>query len=344
MKTPLVSFTPEELAGRLANEYQQPKYRAEQIYKWAIKGTEIEDMTNIPKAFRQQLSEDYVSLGLEIVEKHYEKKTDTTKYLMKTNDDIVIECVALIYTEKLTVCVSSQAGCRMGCKFCMSGQKGLLRNLTAAEMLSEAILVSKDCGIPVTNIVLMGSGEPLDNYDAVRRFIKLASEDKGLNIGVRRITVSTCGLIPGVKKLTEDLPGVNLSLSLHCAVPEIRKTIMPIENAYSVVDVIEACKEYRKKSGRLITCEYTVIEGVNDTEHCARALAKLLRGTDMTVNLIDYNENPLYRKKNRRGVTEEFANKLKNLKINYTIRRKLGSDINSACGQLRASYMENSGK
>ncbi len=340
MKTPIISFTPEELSGRLTAEYSQPAYRAGQIWQWAVRGVPIEEMNNIPLALRKELAQKYVSSALSVVEKHREKKTGTVKYLLATQDDITVECVGLIYSERLTVCVSSQAGCRMGCRFCMSGADGFIRNLTAAEMLSQVITVSADTGIPVSNIVLMGSGEPLDNYDAVRRFISLCGLEGGLNVGVRRITLSTCGLAEGIDRLTEDAPGINLSLSLHCAVPDIRRTIMPIEASHPLKEAIEACKRYRRASGRLITCEYAVIGGLNDTDGCARALARLLAGTDMSVNLIDYNEKADFHPANKRGTVEEFANKLKNHKINYTIRRKLGSDINAACGQLKAAYTE----
>lgn len=340
MTIPITGLTLAELTQKITDSYNQPRFRAEQIYSWAVKGTEITDMRNIPNTLKDELSKEFTSTALTLTLKKEEKRTDTIKYLFTTNDNITIESVALIYSGRLTVCVSSQAGCRMGCKFCVSGENGLIRGLTAAEIIAQPILISKDQSLPVSNIVLMGSGEPLDNYDAVRRFIRLCGEEKGLNIGIRHITLSTCGIIPGIKRLTNDDLGVNLSLSLHCAIPEIRKTIMPVENAYSITDVIEVCKEYRKKSGRRITCEYAVIEGINDTEACAKAIYKLLAGTDMTVNVIDYNEKASFKAKNKRGAAEEFANKLKNLKINYTIRRKLGSDINAACGQLKAGYGE----
>ena len=339
MKKIITGFTIEEFTEDFFLNYDEPAYRAKQIYQNAVSGNEPKDMSNIPKALREKLSSEYVSVGMRFIKKYEEKRTATTKYLLSTQDEILIECVALIYEDKLTVCVSTQAGCRMGCAFCASGEGGLIRNLTAGEMISQLSAVSSDMGLSVHNVVLMGSGEPLDNYDEVKKFILLMTDERALNIGKRHITLSTCGIEPMIRKLADDGLGVNLSLSLHAAIPNIRSGIMPVQNAYPVEKVIEACNYYRQKTSRRITCEYCVIEGVNDTDECAHALKKLIDKTDIAVNLIDYNKKDNYLNANKGNCADEFANKLKKLKITCTIRRKLGSGINAACGQLKSRYM-----
>ncbi len=339
MKKTITGYLPQEFSARFLRDFDEPAYRAKQIYKNAMKGCDIENMSDIPKPLREGLNEKYIVCAMKTIKKIEEARTSTTKYLLKTWDNILIECVALMYEDKLTVCVSTQAGCRMGCAFCCSGEGGFIRNLSAGEMVSELLAVAKDKNTSVHNIVLMGSGEPLDNYNEVKKFILIATNENALNIGKRHITLSTCGIEPMIRKLADDDLGINLSLSLHSAVPQIRKEMMPVERAYPIADVIEACNYYRKKTSRRITCEYCVIQGVNDTKECAYTLKKLIGDTDIIVNLIDYNKKESYLKTNKSDCTDEFAKKLKMLKINCTIRRKLGSGINAACGQLKSQYL-----
>lgn len=336
----LFTIDDEKIEKVITQEFNQPKFRVKQLISWILKGCPFSEMSNLSKDFRKALEEEYIELPLAYEYKMVEKRTDTTKYLFRTNDDIIIEAVGLIYDGKLTVCVSTQAGCAMGCKFCSSTVGGLIRNLTAEEMVSQLILASKDKGIPVNNIVLMGSGEPLNNYDNVKAFIDYIIRPDTLNIGIRHITLSTCGLAKGIDKMTEDKLFVNLSLSLHSAVSEIRKSIMPVETACSFKEAFASCCKFREASGRRITLEYCVIEGVNDGEESARALFNLMKGTDAEVNLIDYNKKEGYLKQNSTSAADDFAKKLKKFKINYTLRRRLGSSINAACGQLKSRYLK----
>ncbi len=343
-KQVLFDLNDEVIENTVTAEFKQPKFRAKQLKEWILKGYEFCEMSNLPKGFRDALQEKYNPLSLTYEYKMVENKTDTTKYLFKTKDDIIIESVGLIYDGKLTVCVSTQAGCAMGCKFCSSTVGGLIRNLTADEMVAQLVLASKDKGLSVNNIVLMGSGEPLNNYDNVKEFIDYITKPDTLNIGIRHITLSTCGLAKGIDRMCEDKLFVNLSLSLHSAVSEIRKSIMPVENACSFTEAFEACCRFREASGRRITLEYCVIEGINDGEESARALFSLMKGTDAEVNLIDYNKKEGYLKQNSTSAADEFAKKLKKYKINYTLRRRLGSSINAACGQLKSRYLKGESK
>lgn len=340
MNKSLISMSDDEFYKTLTEEFNQPKFRVEQLKNWLIKGAGYDEMKNIPSDLTQKLKEKYPAYSLEFEYKTTEERTQTTKYLLKTLDGILIECVALIYDGKLSVCVSTQAGCAMGCKFCSSTVGGLIRNLSSDEMVSQLLLVSRDQGLVVRNVVLMGSGEPLNNYDNVKNFIRYICSPDTLNLGKKHITLSTCGIPGGIDKMREDKLFVNLSLSLHCAVSEIRKEIMPVERAYPVKEVFKKCCEFRKESSRRITLEYCVIEGTNDTDECAKALFDLLKGTDAEVNIIDYNKKDGYLIENSRSAADDFANKLKKYRINYTIRRKLGSSINAACGQLKSSYVK----
>ncbi len=339
MKKPLAGLTLKQLEEILINEYAQPAFRAKQIYEWIYKGAQIQDMRNIPLELRNALEADYTASALEIVEKQSEQKSGTIKYLLKTKDDIIIECVVLSYEHGSTICVSTQAGCAMGCTFCASGKDGLYRNLSAGEMISQLICVTADTKQKIANIVMMGSGEPLNNYKEVLNFILLANDKMGFNIGIRHITISTCGIIQGIKKLIEDKIFVNLSVSLHSPLSQMRSEMMPIEKKNPISEVVKTCEAYREASGRRITYEYCVIENLNDTTQCADALYRLIGHTDAHVNLIGINDgNGVYGKNNAKAV-EEFADKLKKRDINCTIRRKLGSSINAACGQLKSRYL-----
>ena len=340
MKKTLAGMFPNEIETLITDTYNQPKYRAKQVQEWMNKATDIMDMSNLPLSLREELSQTYDLSALTIEEKYIEEESDTYKYLLKTKDGIIIECVLLCYEHGNTLCVSSQAGCRMGCEFCVSGQDGLLRNLNAAEMISQIYCVMQDTGKQITNIVMMGSGEPFDNYEEIIRFIRLINDPDGLQIGIRHITVSTCGIIPGIERLTEEGPYVNLSVSMHSPHSSMREEMMPCEKAYPIQQVVKTCNEYRSRSGRRITYEYSVIEGLNDTQWCADGIYRLLKGTDAHINLIDINVGNGRYKENKTHAIFEFAKKLEQLNINYTIRRKLGSSINAACGQLISKFVE----
>ncbi|MBR6801853.1 MAG: 23S rRNA (adenine(2503)-C(2))-methyltransferase RlmN [Eubacteriaceae bacterium] len=338
MKKYLAGLTLAEMENIVTEEFHQPKFRAKQLYEWVYKAKEIDEMTNLPKNFRQELQLSYDSFALESKSVLKEQKSETEKYLLRTKDDIIIEAVLLRYEHGSSVCVSTQAGCGMHCKFCASGKNGLLRNLTAGEIISQVLIISRLAGVEVTNIVLMGSGEPLNNYNEVKKFIYLANDEKALNISIRKITLSTCGIIPGIRKMIDDELFVNLSLSLHSPIHEMRLDMMPAEKAYPVKDVIKACDEYRAASKRRMTYEYCVIEGLNDTDECANELYKLIGHSDGLVNLIDVNSGSGAYDENTKGVCEVFKEKLDKRGINATLRRKLGSSINAACGQLKAQY------
>lgn len=334
---PLIGKTKDEYDAIVSSLGEAP-YRARQIEKSVNAGRLIDEMSELSLKLRERLKADYTTFALDEKSVLTEEKTDTRKFLLRMQDSVLIECVGMVYDGKLSVCVSTQAGCPMRCVFCESGRNGLIRSLTSPEIISQAYIVSRNMGMPVHSVVLMGSGEPLLNYRNVKEFIEFITREDTLGIGVRRITLSTCGVTSGIKRMTEDGLGVNLSLSLHCAVPEIRKTIMPSEEKFPLSEAYKACMEYRKASGRLITLEYSVIDGVNDSLECARALAELIKGSDCEVNIIDYNPTEGYRGANKANTAGEFAKKLKRLGINYTIRRKLGSSVAAACGQLKSSY------
>ncbi len=338
MKNSLAGLTLQEMETIVVEEFHQPKFRAKQLYEWVYKAKEIDEMNNLPKNFRQELQLSYDTFALESKSVLKEQKSETEKYLLRTKDDIIIEAVLLRYEHGSSVCVSTQAGCGMHCKFCASGKNGLLRNLTAGEIISQVLLISRLAEVDVTNIVLMGSGEPLNNYEQVKKFIYLANDEKALNISIRKITLSTCGIIPGIRKMIDDELFVNLSLSLHSPIHEMRLDMMPAEKAYPVVEVIKACDEYRSASKRRITYEYCVIEGLNDTDECADALYRLIGHSDGLINLIDVNSGSGAYEENKKGVCEVFKEKLDKRGLNATLRRKLGSSINAACGQLKAQY------
>ena len=341
MKDYLINYDKTALEYIITHGYNQPVFRAGQINGWLYKGAEICEMHNLPSAFRLALADKYEAFPLSYKFDLYEEKTDTRKFIFSTADGIFIESVALNYDHGICVCVSTQAGCRMGCAFCESGKGGLIRNLTPGEMLSQIIRISKMLSRRITNIVLMGSGEPLDNYDNVKEFILRANSPDGLSISMRNITLSTCGIVSGIKRLIEDKIFVNLSLSLHAPSHELRSKIMPVEKAYNINEAIQACKQYRKESSRRITLEYCLIEGFNDTAECAKALYQICKNTDMLINLIDVNSTKGKYTRNSVHCMRNFVEKLKSYNINYTIRRRLGSSINAACGQLRSEYAAN---
>lgn len=342
-KKDLRSIKYKELA-EIIESFSEKSFRAKQIYDWIhVKGVEsFDEMLNVPKSLKEKLGAEYAIYTVE-KERMQESAIDSTrKYLFKLHDDQMIESVFMRYEHGNSVCVSSQVGCRMGCKFCASTIDGLYRNLTAGEILGQIYSIQRDTGERVSNVVIMGSGEPFDNYDNVIDFLDMISDEKGLNISGRNITVSTCGLVPKIKEFAELQYGTTLAISLHASNDEKRKEIMPIANKYSISEIIEACRYFFEKTGRRLTFEYSLIAGVNDTDEDAKELASLLRGINCHVNLIPVN--PIKERSfeaPKREAALAFKNKLEKKHINVTIRREMGRDIDGACGQLRRKYVNN---
>ena len=318
-------------------------FRAKQLYQWMHEklAADFDEMTNLPKSFREKLAADYIWTSLETVDVRISGVDGTRKYLFCLEDGNVIESVLMRYKHGNSVCVSSQAGCRMGCRFCASTLNGLARNLRASEILEQVYRIQRDTGERVSNVVVMGSGEPMDNYENVVRFIRLLSAPEGLNISQRNITVSTCGLVPQIYRLAEEGLQITLALSLHAPSDEVRRELMPIANRYPLREVLDACGNYYEKTGRRLTFEYSLVKGVNDNLEEAKALARLIGGYHGHVNLIPVNpiKERDYVQSNREAV-EAFKNYLERQGINVTVRREMGRDIGGACGQLRKSYMD----
>ena len=338
----LLSFTKPELRA-LIEELGDRSYRADQLYDWLHKkkAASFQEMTNLPKALKEKLAEKTCFFAPEIRARQISKLDGTRKYLFKLADGNYVESVWMSYHHGNSVCVSSQVGCRMGCKFCASTLLGLTRNLTAGEMLSQIYAIERDTGERVSNIVVMGTGEPLDNYDALVRFLRMVSDGDGLHISERNITVSTCGLVPEIRKLKDEKLMIHLALSLHAPTDALRETMMPIARRYRLREVLDALRDYYKVGRRRLTFEYSLIRGVNDTGECAKQLAKLLRGFNCLVNLIPVNPvtETGYRETTPAGV-QGFKKKLENNGIHVTIRREMGRDIDGACGQLRKRCTE----
>lgn len=317
-----------------------PKFRAKQVYDWMYKGaTKFEDMKNLPKDMITTLNEIAYVSKLEIINKLV-SSDGTTKYLFKLEDSNIIESVCMKYSYGNTACISTQVGCKMGCSFCATGIGGYIRNLTSGEMIDQIIQMSEDLGERISRVVLMGSGEPLDNFDSVMEFLYVANLAEGLNIGMRKITISTCGLSNKIYELADKNMQVNLSISLHAPNDEIRKKIMPVSKKYSINDIVKACKHYINITGRRVTFEYSLIKDVNSSKQNAQELAYLLKGMLCHVNLIPVNnvtENEYKGPSNKE--IQLFAEVLKRAEIPVTVRRELGSDINAACGQLRSNYL-----
>ena len=333
--TDVKSMTMEELKEFMTKIGEKP-FRAKQIYAWLHQQlvTSWDEMTNLSKSLREKLSA-YPITALTQADVRISKIDGTRKYLFQLEDGNVIESVLMRYHHGNSVCISSQVGCRMGCRFCASTIGGLTRCLLPSEMLDQIYRIQSITGERVSNVVVMGSGEPMDNYDNVIRFLRLVSHDKGLNISQRSLTISTCGIVPGIRKFAQEGLAVTLALSLHAPNDEVRKTLMPIAGTYKLHDVLEACHYYYEKTGRRLTFEYSLVRGVNDNLDEARALVKLIRDQHGHVNLIPVN--PIRERSFRsfRKDVERFQRELTGLGINATIRRTLGSDIQAACGQLR---------
>lgn len=337
MKIILPDYTQEEAYGLMP---ELKKYTVRQIYAWLPLGKEFEEMTDVAKSVRSSLAERFIAQPV-VISKVYTGKDGTEKYLYKLQDGALIEGVLMRYKYGNTLCVSTQVGCRMGCRFCASTLDGLIRNLSAGEILGQVYAVNGRLGATrenrqITNIVLMGSGEPLDNFDNTVRFLRMVNDENGLNIAMRNISLSTCGLVPEIERLSQLGLQINLTISLHEAYNEKRKEIMPIANKYTVEEVVNAARRYFENTGRRIIFEYTLIQDFNDTEKDAEKLAVLIRGMSAHVNLIMLNpveERKLVSATKKRACA--FFEKLTKLGVSNTIRRSLGADIEGACGQLR---------
>ena len=317
-------------------------FRSKQIYEWLhVKlADDFDEMTNLSKALREKLKKNYEIRKVKMIDHQISKVDPTEKFLFELEDGNMVESVLMKYKHGNSVCISSQVGCRMGCRFCASTLDGLERNLTPSEMLRQVYQIQKITGERVSNIVIMGTGEPLDNYDNFLKFIHMVSDEHGLNISQRNITASTCGIVPNIRRLAEEKLQITLALSLHGSNQEKRRSLMPVANKYELHEVLEACDYYFEKTGRRITFEYSLVHGVNDTPEDAKELMGILKDRNCHLNLIPVNpiKERNYEKPDKKSA-ENFKNKLEN-GINVTIRREMGSDIDGACGQLRRKTMQ----
>ncbi len=335
------SFDEKEME-EMALSFGEKAFRGKQLFQWVHekRAASFDEMSNLSQGFREKLKKNYTISGITPVEKQLSAKGDTAKYLFALPDGNVIESVWMKYHHGNSVCISSQVGCRMGCTFCASTLTGLTRNLTAGEMLSQIYEIQRETGERVSNVIVMGMGEPLDNYDNLLRFIRLLSHEKGICISQRNITVSTCGLVEQIRRLAEEKLQITLAISLHAPNDEIRCRTMPVANRYGIEELLQACRDYFACTGRRITFEYSMIRGVNDSVCHARELAERLRGMNCHVNLIPLNEvkerNCL---RSRQEDIRQFKITLEKYGINVTIRREMGSDIDAACGQLRRKFL-----
>lgn len=327
----------------LMNQFGEKSFHGDQVYDWLhVKLiNKFDDMTNLPKNLRKKLKEESYITDLTLVSKLENKVGDTKKYLFKLKDGMVLESVLMKYKHGNSICISSQVGCRMGCKFCASTIGGLERNLTPSEMLDQIYQIQRETKERISNVVIMGTGEPLDNYDNILKFIEILTDENGLNISQRNITLSTCGLVEKIYELAKEKLQITLAISLHAPNDQIRSEIMPIAKKYSIDEVIEACKYYFQSTGRRITIEYSLIQGVNDLEDHANELAQKIKSLNCHINLIPVN--PIKERDYKHSTSDrilKFKNILEKKRINVTIRREMGTDINAACGQLRKSYID----
>lgn len=340
--TDIKSMTLTELKEDMA-QLSEKSFRAGQIYDWMHKklARGFDEMTNLSAALREKCKERYTYTALQAVQVQESAIDGTRKYLFALSDGNVVESVWMKYKHGNSVCISSQVGCRMGCAFCASTLDGLERNLTPSEMLDQIYSISLLTGERVSNVVVMGTGEPMDNYDNLLRFIRLLTAEEGLHISQRNITVSTCGLVPNMRRLAEEKLQITLALSLHATTDEKRRKLMPIANKYSIAELMEACNYYFEQTGRRITFEYSLVGGVNDTDEDASELIRLVKPLNCHVNLIPVNpikERDFVQSENE--AIQAFKNKLEKNRINVTIRREMGRDIDGACGQLRRRHKE----
>ena len=340
-KTDIKSMNLEELTSYMESIGEKP-FRAKQLYQWMHEkqAASFDEMTNLSKSLQEKLKKEchFVSLKQEAVQ--VSKIDGTRKYLFALDDGNVIESVLMRYKHGNSVCISSQVGCRMGCRFCASTLDGLVRGLTPSEMLDQIYRITRDTGERVANVVVMGTGEPMDNFDNLLKFIELLTDEDGLNISQRNVTVSTCGIVPKMRELADKKLQITLALSLHASSQEKRLELMPIANKYEIHEVIEACRYYFEQTGRRVTFEYSLVGGVNDTDEDVRRLADLIHGMNCHVNLIPVNpiKERSYVQPDHEAILN-FKNRLEKNAINVTIRREMGRDIDGACGQLRKRYI-----
>ena len=343
MKTDILSMTFSELSDEF-NLLGYPKFRAKQVYEWFHKHfvNDYDEMSNLPKNLREELKEKLPIYSCKIEKKQVSRIDNTVKYLFQLHDGDFIESVVMKYKYGYTICVSSQVGCKMGCAFCASTLGGFKRSLTAGEILSQLYTAQKDIGERISHIVLMGMGEPLDNFENVMRFLELVTDENGINISMRNISLSTCGVVPKIEELLKKHLQLTLSISLHAPDDEIRSSIMPINKKYSVDELLKICRKYTQETSRRISFEYSMLSGFNDTDECARLLASKLKGMLCHVNLIPVNEvaESPYKPSTPERI-ERFVDILSKNGINTTVRRKLGSDIDASCGQLRLKENKN---
>ena len=337
----LKSQTLPELAG-IFKELGQPQFRAKQVYTWLHKGVRsYDEMTNLPKALRETLEERYPICPPEVVRRQESQRDGTIKYLWRLSDGNCVETVLMRYHYGNTVCISTEVGCRMGCAFCASTLGGLVRRLEPQEMLDQVLFTQVDSGLPISHIVLMGIGEPLDNFDDVMRFLELVNSPEGMNISMRHISLSTCGLVPKIDELAQKKLQLTLSISLHAPNNEIRNRIMPVNKAYPIEQLLDACRRYYQATSRRISFEYAMIRGVNDSPENARELLERMKGLPAHFNLIPLNhveESPL--QPSTRASVAAFQKILEDGGIPTTVRRTLGGDIDASCGQLRRKYTQ----
>ena len=340
-KIDIKSLNLEELTGFIVKNGEKA-FRAKQVYQWLhVKQVDtFDEMTNLSKAFREKLEQLCYITDLHQEAVQISKIDGTRKYLFLLEDGNVIESVLMRYKHGNSVCISSQVGCRMGCRFCASTLDGLVRGLKPSEMLDQIYKIGKDIGERISNVVVMGTGEPMDNFDNLLKFIELLTDENGLNISQRNLTVSTCGIVPRMRELADRQLAITLALSLHASNQQKRLELMPVANKYDIHEVIDACRYYFEKTGRRVTFEYSLVGGVNDTDEDARELSRLIHGMNCHVNLIPVN--PIKERnyvQSNAAVIAAFKNKLEKNGINVTIRRERGSDIDGACGQLRRRYV-----
>ncbi len=342
-KTDIKSMTLDEIEKHFQSDGLQ-KFRAKQVFRWIHRGVgSFEEMTDLSKALRIQLAQQYVIPPVKVLQKRV-SRDGTIKYLFRLGDGECIESVLMCYHHGYSICISTQVGCKMNCSFCATGQSGFSRNLCPAEMLGQIQTAQVDAGVRVSNVVLMGMGEPLDNYENVLRFLELVSHPEGMNIGMRHISLSTCGIVDRIYELADRKLQLTLSVSLHAPNDEIRSRTMPVNRRWNVAQLLKACRYYAKQTGRRISFEYAMIGGVNDMEWCARELSRSLRGMPAHVNLIPVNDvtGTGYQKSSGEAL-KRFVDVLESGGCTATVRRTLGSDIEASCGQLRGKYKGGNG-
>lgn len=331
----IFNLTKKELEDYFLN-IGEKKFKATQVYEWIYQKRvfDIDLFSNIKKEIRDKLKSDFTTDFIEIVNKQVDN--NTYKYLFKLIDEEYIEAVVMMHDYGISVCVSSEVGCNMGCKFCESGRLKKVRNLEAYEIVEQILVIEKDLGIRISSVVIMGIGEPLDNYDNIIKFIEIINDSKGIQIGARHITLSTCGLVPKIYELAKLPIQINLAISFHAPTDSLRSTLMPVNKVYSIPVLIKAIRDYLQVTSRRVTIEYVMLSNVNDSKECALKLAQLFKGMNVYINLIPYNEtNHLEFKRSSKKKIMEFYDTLKKMGMNVTIRKEFGSKIDAACGQLR---------